>query len=250
MGAPLPSYLPRFPHIPAGFRKGRSVQEGYQRGWGLEFGELAARVAEDLDYRAALSAAEGRTMVAPPRLMNLFLILKFFAPALPPGHIVEYGSYRGGSALFMATIAARLLPGTRVLALDTYAGMPATDAAIDAHRPGDFADAGLDALRERGRALGLVNVDFIKGAFADTAPGTLRAAGAVRLAHIDCDIHDSVACAYDATVPFMVPGGYLVFDDSTTSSCLGATEVVEEIVVRRDGLLSEQIYPHHVFRAP
>jgi hypothetical protein len=150
----------------------------------------------------------------------------------------------------MATIAARLLPGTRVLALDTYAGMPATDAAIDAHRRGDFADAGLDAVRERARALGLVNVDFIKGAFADTAPGTLRAAGAVRQAHIDSDNHESVACANDATVPFMVPGGYLVFDDSTTSSCLGATEVVEEIVVRRDGLLSEQIYPHHVFRAP
>jgi hypothetical protein len=244
------SYLPRFPHMPAGLRKGRSVHEGYQRGWGLEFGDLAARVEADPDYRAALAAAHGRTMVATPRLMNLFLILKFFAPALAPGHIIEFGSYRGGSALFMATVAARLLPGTRVFALDTYAGMPPTDAAIDAHRPGDFADAGLDALRQRAAALGLTNLAFVKGTFAATAPETLQAAGAMRLAHVDCDIRDSVACAYEATLPFMVPGGYVVFDDSTTSSCLGATEVVEEIVVRRDGLLSEQIYPHHVFRAP
>ena len=47
----------------------------------------------------------------------------------------------------------------------------------------------------------------------------------------------------------MVPGGYLVFDDATVSSCIGATEAVESLVVRRDGLNSEQIFPHFVFRA-
>jgi hypothetical protein len=252
MNAPVVvgNYLPSFPDIPDGFRKGRCIREGYQRGWGLEFGELVAAISGDPDYQAALVAATDRTMVAVPRLMNLFLILKFFAARLAPGHIVEYGSYRGGSALFMAALAARLLPGTRVFALDTYDGMPPTDSAIDAHRRGDFADAGLDALVARAGALGLGNIAFIRGTFAETASEMLREAGAVRLAHIDCDIRESVAFAYRTTMPFMVPNGYLVFDDSTTSSCLGATEVVEEIVVREDGLLSEQIYPHHVFRAP
>jgi len=47
----------------------------------------------------------------------------------------------------------------------------------------------------------------------------------------------------------MVPGGYIVFDDATTSSCIGATAVVEDDVIRRDGLNSEQIFPHFVFRA-
>ena len=42
----------------------------------------------------------------------------------------------------------------------------------------------------------------------------------------------------------------LVFDDATTPTCIGATEAVEDLVVRRDGLSSEQIYPHYVFRAP
>jgi len=48
----------------------------------------------------------------------------------------------------------------------------------------------------------------------------------------------------------MVPGGYIVLDDALFSSCLGATEVVEDLMIRRDGLNSEQIYPHYVFRAP
>ena len=48
----------------------------------------------------------------------------------------------------------------------------------------------------------------------------------------------------------MVPGGYLAFDDATVSSCLGATEAVESLLIRRDGLNAEQIWPHFVFRAP
>ena len=34
----------------------------------------------------------------------------------------------------------------------------------------------------------------------------------------------------------MVNGGYVVFDDAAVSSCLGATEAVEDLVIRRDGL--------------
>jgi hypothetical protein len=47
----------------------------------------------------------------------------------------------------------------------------------------------------------------------------------------------------------MVAGGYYVFDDATVSSCLGATEMVEDLPIRRDGLSAEQIVPHFVFRA-
>jgi hypothetical protein len=46
----------------------------------------------------------------------------------------------------------------------------------------------------------------------------------------------------------MVKGGYIVFDDTLASSCIGATDVVEQILIARDNLRSEQIYPHHVFR--
>jgi hypothetical protein len=47
----------------------------------------------------------------------------------------------------------------------------------------------------------------------------------------------------------MANGGYVAFDDAHTSSCLGATEAVEDLVIRGDGLNCEQIWPHFVFRA-
>jgi len=46
----------------------------------------------------------------------------------------------------------------------------------------------------------------------------------------------------------MVGAGYYIFDDATTSSCLGATEAAEEVLIQRDHLCSEQIFPHFAFR--
>ena len=90
----------------------------------------------------------------------------------------------------------------------------------------------------------------MKGLFADTAPAVLKEAGSLAMVHIDCDIYDAVKVSYDLSKPHMVPMGYYVFDDATVSSCIGAAEAVEELVIQRDGLFSEQIFPHFVFRKP
>jgi hypothetical protein len=97
---------------------------------------------------------------------------------------------------------------------------------------------------------GVDNVDLVQGRFEDTAAPLMQRLGqSVALAHIDSDIYSAIATAYDAVRPHMVRGGYYVFDDATVTSCLGATEAVEELVVRRDGLHAEQIFPQFVFRA-
>jgi predicted O-methyltransferase YrrM len=240
-----------FPPDSAASRAGRSVRDGYARGWGLQFNNLRARVLEDSLYREALALAEGRSVMGEANRLNLYLILRYFlARYAADGHIIEFGTYRGGNALFMAHVVQALYPGMRVYALDTFEGMPATDKSVDAHGQGDFADTSLEELREVARSRGLDNLAFVKGLFQDSAPGLLTTVERVALAHIDCDIYSAVAYAYDVVKPHMVPGGYLVFDDATTASCLGATEAVESLVVRRDGLNSEQIYPQFVFRAP
>ena len=241
-------YLTFFPQVPTGLRKGRSISEGYARGWGLQFNDLRSKVAQDPLYVEASALCAGRTLVSEDNRMNLFLIIRFFLSRIPAGHIIEFGSYRGGTAVFMAHLAQRIHPGMQVYALDTFAGMPPTDAAVDAHSEGDFKDTSLDELRTFAGKAGLTNLHLVKGLFEDTAPGALRESGPIALAHIDCDIQSAVAYSYDVTKPAMVQGGYWVFDDATYSSCLGATEVVEDLVIRRDGRNSEQIFPQYVFR--
>jgi hypothetical protein len=231
-------------------RLGRNPWDGYFRGCALQYANLAQICYADPVFADALRLANQRSIVTPQNLMNLFVLIKFYLPAIPHGHIVEYGSYKGGSAMFMAAIAKALLPGVRVFAFDTFVGMPTTDRDIELHRSGDFADASLAEIGAAAAAAGLDNLAFIQGTFEQTAAKALQTIGPVALTHIDCDIRSAICCAYDATKPHMVPGSYIAFDDPLVSSCLGAFEAVEELLIRRDGLHAEQVSPHLVFRFP
>ncbi len=232
-----------------GLRKGRSPRDGYVRGWGLEYGGLTPAILADPLYQECLTLAEGRTIQAQACRMNLYLLVRYYLPRLGSGAIVEFGSYRGGSAIFMAALCRRLGLEIKVYGLDTFAGMPSTDAAIDAHHEGDFQDTSLADLRGYVSQCGLDPwLTFVPGHFEETTPAVLDRAGRVLLAHIDCDIARAVAYSYNAVKPRMAEGGYIVFDDALAPSCLGATEAVEDLIIRRDGLNCEQISPHFVFR--
>ena len=240
--------LPELTQAPLRHR-GRNVRAGYQRGWGLQFSDLAQQVRSDKLYREALAAGGDRSGVSEHNRMNLFLLLRFGFEELAPGHIVEFGSYRGGSALFMAKVCKELFPQTRVFGFDTFEGMPETDANRDAHRKGDFADTNYDEIRrliDRHR-LG-DNLELVKGLFEDTVPGILPRIGPIRLNHVDCDIYSAVKYSYECTIPHMVDGGYWVFDDALYSSCIGAMEAAEEVLIQRDRRFAEQVYPHLVYR--
>lgn len=232
----------------ANLRGGRSPRDGYDRGSGLKYRGLDAKVAAQPDYQEAVALSAGRSIVRPDRLMNLYLLIRYYLPKLQPGHIVEYGTYRGGGAMFMAALARRYLPGCRVYGLDTFEGLPAPHP-VDGLTTGVFA-ADFDEVKSTAQAAGLSNLTFVKGLFSDTASGVLRECDRVALAHIDCDLFEPVGYAYNVSRPFMVPGGYIVFDDAIEASCLGATEAVENLLVRRDGLNAEQAEPHLVFRYP
>jgi predicted O-methyltransferase YrrM len=196
-----------------------------------------------------MALATGRTIVSQDRRINLFLIMKFFLKNIAQGDIIEFGAYKGGNAIFMAAVAKKLYPGTKIYALDTFEGMPQTDKNIDSHNKGDFADVSFPELQGYIKSIGLDNLVLVKGLFEHTATDTLKKANNVILAHIDCDIYSAVCFSYDVVKPAMANGGYIVFDDATEATCLGATEAVEDLAYGRDRLHAEQIFPHFVFRA-
>jgi hypothetical protein len=240
--------IPGFPGVQSGLVNGRCIAEGYARGWGLQYGDLHKRVLGDPLYIEAMRLARGRTVQEEARRANLFLLLKFYVPKLPLGDIIEFGSFRGGSAIFMARVCAGLGLKSQVWALDTFSGMPAPDKNIDAHSVGDFQKTNFESLKAYTAKCGLNNVHWIQGLFEDTCQGVMEKSRKMVIAHIDCDIRSAVQFSYKSIKKHMVDGGYIVFDDATTSSCLGATEVVENDVIRRDQLNCEQIFPHFVFR--
>jgi hypothetical protein len=229
---------------------GRNLKDGYIRGCGIQFGNIANLCAADPLFKHAHGLTRDRSAVTDNNLINLFLLIRFHLSRLPGGHIAEFGSFRGGSAIFMAIIAQELCPGTKVFAFDSFAGMPATDAQRDAHKAGDFDTASMEEIREFAEKIGVRNLELVKGFFHESIPRVLPSIGALRLSHIDCDLYDAIVDSYEGSKACMVPGGYIVFDDPLVSSCLGAFEAIESLVIRRDGLLAEQVYPHLVYRAP
>lgn len=227
---------------------GRNISHGYARGHGLQFGNLREQIRQDDLYQEAMSLIEGRTIVAEDNRMNIFLIIKYFLPKIPFGHIIEFGSYKGGQAIFMSHVAKKMLPGVKIYSLDTFKGMPITDKNIDLHVMDDFNNVDLAEIKKYCEQLRLDNLEFVPGLFEETASALLTTINSVTLAHIDCDIKSSCSFAYDVVKPYMVKGGYFVFDDALYSSCLGATETVEELLIQRDNKYCEQIFPHFVFR--
>lgn len=230
---------------PPAITGGRSIREGYQRGWSLQFGKVAEQVEADPLFHAAQEAGAW-SLVSREKRLNLYLLLTCFLDKLSSQNIVEFGSFRGGNALFMAAVLKELYPAAKVYALDTYAGMPETDIDRDLHRAGDFATASLPELMDRASQFGLDNLIPVKGLFADTFP---KLSGvSFGLAHIDCDIYPAVKYSQDAVWPQMAKGGYLVYDDADVSSCIGATEAVEDLIIERR-IHMEQVWPHWVVRA-
>ena len=226
---------------------GRVPLDGYRRGWGLQFGDLAQHVEKEALFIEACEAGCSTTLVMATKRMNMYVLATRFLPRLAERNIVEFGSYKGGNAIFLATVLRAVDPTAKVYALDTYSGMPATDKSVDAHGAGDFKDAALEQFQQRIVALGLTNLVPVQGLFHETFPG-LAPERKFAMAHIDADIYASVKYAQDAVWPRMTPGGYVVYDDAEVSSCLGATQAVEELIMDRR-IHSEQVWPHFVFRA-
>lgn len=235
-------------HI-ATFRNGRNPRDGYDRGAGLKYRGLAQKIAAQTDFQEAAEFTRDRSLVTPDRLMNLYMLIRFYLPKLAHGDIIEYGCFRGGSAMFMAKLAERYLPGVQVYGLDTFAGLPEGDSSIDGLPTGEFA-SNYEEVTESARAAGLTNLHFTRGLFSDTAALVLSLCRTVKMIHIDCDLYEPVQFAYDVSKPHLVPGGYVVFDDATDATCLGAMEAIESTLVQRDRLHAEQVDPHFVFRYP
>ena len=243
---PKTSSLPKIEGMENTLYKGRNIYEGYQRNLCLD--SLRHIYLDDPLFMEAISKVKNRTILSFDKMINIYLLMKYFLKNIPGGNIIEFGSYRCGCAIFMAYVAQRILPGIQVHALDTFEGMPETDKTKDAHSEKDFNIVDLGEIRSYIASLGLKNLFLHQGLFKDIAFQVLNESGPIALAHIDCDIYQSVAYSYDIVKPHMVDGGYVLFDDANAPFCLGATEAVEDLVISRDGLKSEQITPHYAFR--
>lgn len=239
-------------YYPLQMKDGRDVRSGHLRGWALEYADIQKQLIEpDPHWIKASGLARKRgTLMSEVKMANLFLIIKYALRGVEPLNIIEFGSYRGGGAVFFSALLEVLgRPGT-VHALDTFGGMPATNPDMDLHGEGDFNDCDLPGLRKFLAAEGLAHrVELHQGLFVETLPGIEAAGTKFGLMHCDCDIYEGVLYSCERHVKFMLPEGFLVFDDPLHGSCLGAFAAIEEVLISNMGLRAEQVFPQLVYRS-
>jgi hypothetical protein len=231
----------------------RNPGDGYRRGLVQWNQEELDKITTDTDFRHALGLARGKTVVTNQSLVNLFLLMKEYIPKLcdsgDPVLIAEFGVARGGSLLFLASLAKRFLNNAGMLGLDTFRGHPEEEInnSIDWHKAGDFRVSQDEVSDLYSLCNSIIPTRIIKGRFQETA-AILGVTPWIALCHIDADTRMGVSSAIEASIPHMLPGGYMVFDDPLFPTCIGAMEAVENLMVRKYGFNAEQVCPHLVYR--
>lgn len=136
-----------------------------------------------------------------------------------PGDFMETGIWRGGACMMMrAVLKAYGVRDRRVIAADSFAGLPApsvdapADAEFELHTIKDFA-VSLDEVKAGFARYGLLDeqVVFLEGWFKDTLPS----APVERLAvlRLDGDMYESTKTGLAHLYEKLSPGGTLIADD-------------------------------------
>lgn len=183
-------------------------------------------------YRDALEqfAAAGVRFTI-PRLRLEALVGTWWEARRIPGDVIECGSHRGATGLFLALLGRLHGVEQRVLLFDTFRGAPAHSAYDTGRGVDEFAIDGdpVHLIRQQAAALGVADrIEIHRGLFVDTfrvlAPRRLTFA----FAHIDANLYQSTkeACAF--TIPRMLEGGIVVFDDYNAVCDLGARLAIDE----------------------
>jgi hypothetical protein len=137
-----------------------------------------------------------------------------------PGSVVEVGTYRGGSAYFIAntfvTLAGAEVP---FHVFDTFSGHP--DHAISEHDPfqqaGQFDDTSYDDVRAYLSPFARIQVH--PGDVLTQLPRLEESA--YRLVHLDTDLYLPTKACLDYFAARLSTGGVLVIDDYASQKCPG-----------------------------
>ena len=209
--------------------------EEYRKG---PYARYVAQLGQDMAFRpdsdffafADHVHSARRTLLGLDRLYVLFQSARNVARI--PGAAVEVGTYRGGSAWFLAS-ALKAFAGHEVPmhVFDTFAGHPA-DAISDVdvfQTAGEFTGS-LGAVREFLASFGSVTIH----------PGDVRhtlsqlPSQAYRLVHLDTDLYQPILACLDYFGPRLSGGGIIVVDDYGSKKCPGVPKATAEYLRRAD----------------
>jgi predicted O-methyltransferase YrrM len=163
-----------------------------------------AALRNELQRRATFAAADFVTTRMPDALYcgGKFDLLTFALKQAPPGLALEFGVFKGTTI----THLARRAPDSHFFGFDSFAGLP------DHWTGARYSAVNFDRAGKKPKVP--ANVTLIEGWFDATLPAFLaRERGPIGFIHVDCDIYASARTVLELTIPRLVPGAVIVFDE-------------------------------------
>jgi len=136
---------------------------------------------------------------------------------------LEFGCYTGGTIARIAAARGR----ARVYGFDSFKGLPEDWKPHENLGKGAFA---LDTI-----PIAPNGAEYVVGLFEDTLP-KFNFNDTVTLVHIDCDLYSSARIALKTTLPHMMPGTIVVFDELLGYEGYEKHEMLALYETWRDGL--------------
>ena len=160
------------------------------------------------------------TMVGTRRLRNFRTCIESVIGEKVPGDIVETGVWRGGACIMArAVLKAYGVIGRRIIACDSFEGLPPPDAARfpadDGSNFHEYADlsVSLERVKENFARFGLLDdqVVFLKGWFRDTMKDV--PSKQIAVLRLDGDMYESTIDPLNHLYDRVSPGGWVIIDD-------------------------------------
>lgn len=139
-----------------------------------------------------------------------------------PGAFWECGVYQGGTAIFLADIAARHSKDLHLF--DTFSGMPERTEGMDSFKLGSLGETSLEFVKSR--LEGAENVHFHPGMMPESFAEVDR--HKIAFAHIDVDQYRSTLECCRHIYDLLSPSGIMVVDDYGRPGTPGARKAVDE----------------------
>jgi hypothetical protein len=161
--------------------------------------------------------------------------------------IAEVGSYKGGSAYFIAQSFKSLL-GKEIMmyAIDTFEGHPDKLTVYDIFQEnGKFSDTNYDEVLKY--LCAFYEVDIIRGEFSEVIKGIPDAR--YGFVHIDVDTYKSTLKCLEYYGEKLVHNGIILVDDYGSPTCLGVKKAVNDYLRESQrkhtvcsGMLTKQVF--------
>jgi predicted O-methyltransferase YrrM len=180
--------------------------------------------------RAVARLREAGVRFALPRARLEGLVRVWWATSSTVGDVIECGSYRGATGLFLAVLGREHGLNQTCLLLDTFRGSPAPSRFDGARKASEFnlSSDEVEIIRRQAAALGVAErVKIHAGLFSDTFAALEERPLAFAFAHIDANMYSSTREACDFVLPRMSTGGAVVFDDYNGVCDLGARLAID-----------------------